>query len=177
MLILETQRLILRQIEADDLPDLHRMFSDSITMSFWPSPFSLEATRNWINRSRESYHTYGFGRYAVILKEADLLIGDCGIMRSEIDGQLENDLGYILFHAFWKHGYATEAAEACTRYGFDTLHLSRICANMPVDHIASRRVAENIGMTLEQEFHNQRNRNIPTCLYAIDRPRHDERRH
>ena len=52
------------------------------------------------------------------------------------------------------------------RYGFGTLQLRRICANMPVDHIASRRVAESLGMRLEKQFENKRNRNILTCLYV-----------
>ncbi len=52
------------------------------------------------------------------------------------------------------------------RYGFDTLQLHRSCANMPVDHIASRRVAERLDMRLEKLFENTRNRNILTCLYV-----------
>ena len=170
MQVIETKRLILRQFQADDEADLHRILSDPITMSFWPSPFSREASRDWLNRNMGSYGEHGFGRLAVILKESNELIGDCGIMKGEIDGQPENDLGYIIFHTFWSRGYATEAAGACKTYGFAKLNLDRICANMPADHWASRRIAEKIGMRLEKQFHNRRNRNILTCLYAIERP-------
>ena len=135
-------------------------------MSFWPVPFTHEETQKWLEWRLESYRENRAARLAVILREENVLIGDCGLVRSEIDGSPENDLGYIIDHAFWKHGYGTEAAEACMRYGFDTLQLRRICANMPVDHIASRRVAEKLGMRLEKQFENKRNRNILTCLYS-----------
>jgi RimJ/RimL family protein N-acetyltransferase len=166
--MIETRRLILRHFEPDDEADLHRILSDPTTMSFWPAPFSREASRDWLNRNIARYSEHGLGRLAVILKETNELIGDCGIVQSEIDGQPENDLGYIIFHAFWNRGYAAEAAEACKTYGFDRLKLHRICANMPVDHLASRRIAEKIGMRLEKEFPNRRNRNILTCLYAVE---------
>ena len=176
MLVIETKRLILRHFEADDLGGLHRILSDPITMSFWPAPYSLEGTKDWISRSVNSHEEHGFGRLAVISKENNELIGTCGLARLEIDGELENDLGYIIFHTFWNRGYATEAAEACKRYGFDTLNLRRTCANMPVDHLASRRIAEKIGMSLEKEFHNRRNRNILTCLYSCEISTDDHRR-
>jgi RimJ/RimL family protein N-acetyltransferase len=52
------------------------------------------------------------------------------------------------------------------RYGFEELQLPRLCANMPADHISSRRVAEKLGMRLEKEFINRRNRDVLTCLYS-----------
>ena len=168
MTILETQRLILRPFAAGDLEALYRILSDPITMHFWPTPFSREQAEGWLNRHLSSYRDLGFGRLAVMLKESGELIGVCGIRRADIDGKVENDLGYIIFHPFWQRGYATEAAAACLRYGLETLQLQRVCANMAVDHQASRRVAEKIGMTLERTFHNRRNRDILTCLYSLE---------
>lgn len=170
MRVFETPRLILRQLQTSDLDALHAIFSDPITMSFWPAPFEREATERWIARSRQSYAEHGFGRYAVVRKADGALIGDCGLLRAELAGQLENDLGYIIDRQHWRQGYAAEAAGACKAYGFQTLQLRRICANMPADHWASRRTAERIGMTLEREFLNPRNRNILTCLYAAEQP-------
>jgi RimJ/RimL family protein N-acetyltransferase len=167
--MLETSRLILRHFTEDDLGDLHPILSDPITMSFWPAPFSTDDTRRWITQNRLRYLEQGFGRLAIILKAGQLLIGDCGLVMSEIDGKPENDLGYIVSHPYWGQGYATEAAEACKQYGFQTLGLRRICANMPISHQASRRVAERLGMRLEKTFVNQRNRNIQTYLYSITR--------
>lgn len=168
MIVTETPRLILRQFEADDLAALHRILSDPITMQFWPAPFSLEQSQGWLDRIFRNYRESGLGRFAVLLKESQALIGDCGIMPNQIDGILENDLGYIFSHAHWGHGYATEAAAACLSYGLETLGLRRICANMAAEHVASRRVAERIGMQREREFYNERNRNKLTYVYAYD---------
>jgi RimJ/RimL family protein N-acetyltransferase len=168
MIVIETARLFLRQFEEADLEDLHRILSDPITMRFWPAPFSLEQSRAWLHRHLQNYREHGWGRYAVILKEHPALIGDCGLVRAELDGRPEIDLGYIIARDFWGHGYATEAAEACKTYGVNTLGLHRICANMAADHVVSRRVAERIGMRREREFHNPRNRNLLTYLYVYE---------
>lgn len=145
------------------------MLSDPITMRFWPAPFSPEQTQHWLERHLRNYLETGLGRYAVISKDSQVLIGDCGIVRAELNGKPENDLGYIIDRNYWGHGYATEAAAACLNFGLQKQNLQRICANMPEDHVASRRVAERIGMRRELEYHNQRNRNILTYLYVYEK--------
>lgn len=171
-MVIETPRLILRQFKEDDVEALHRILSDPITMRFWPSPFSTEQSKAWLDQHLRNYHDLGYGRYAVISKDHQVLIGHCGITSSEIGGTPENDLGYIIFRDFWRQGYATEAAQACKSYGISTLNLRRICANMAADHTASHRVAEKLGMRREREFYNKRNRDILTYLYSyeIDQP-------
>ncbi len=166
MNVLETKRLLLRQQTLTDIESLHRIFADPITMSFWPSPFTLEGTKNWVARNIHSYSQLGFGRWAVILKETQELIGDCGILPQEIDGVSEYDLGYIIHHPYWQQGYATEAVGACKEYGLETLKLPRLIANMPINHFASVRVAEKIGMTWQKTFNNPKNRDIATHIYA-----------
>ncbi|MDQ1914674.1 GNAT family N-acetyltransferase [Paenibacillus sp. GD4] len=163
--MLESERLLLRQYTWEDLPVLHALLSNPVTMQFWPAPFTLEQSRQWIQRSLEQYPT-GFGRFALIHKHTNALIGDAGLLLLEVDGRKENDLGYIIDCEYWKGGYGTEAAGAVMQYGLDRLRLKRICASMPVDHVGSRKVAERLGMKLEKQFLNKRNRDIPTCLYA-----------
>lgn len=67
-------------------------------MSFWPTPFTIYQTENWIKTNTQRYKEYGFGRWGLYLKDNNELIGDCGIMITEIDKKLENDLGYIIDH-------------------------------------------------------------------------------
>jgi [ribosomal protein S5]-alanine N-acetyltransferase len=165
--IIETKRLILKEYSYKDTPELNKILSNPKTMSFWPAPFTEQQTENWIHNNIKRYKELGFGRWAVILKETNELIGDCGIMISEIDGKQENDLGYIFHYPYWKKGYAVEAAEACKEHAFSNLGIQRLCANMAFDHKASRRVAEKIGMKKEKEFYNSRNRNILTYLYSL----------
>lgn len=166
---IETKRLILREHTESDVDRLYAIQSDAVTMAFWPAPFSYEQTENWIRRQIDSYRAKGFGRWAVIRKEDGVMIGDAGIVTSEIDGTIENDLGYIIHASEWQKGYGYEAAEGCLRYGFDRLELGRLCANMPTDHLGSRKVAEKLGMKLEKHFFNKRNREIETCLYSISK--------
>jgi len=166
MNILETKRLLLRQQTRADIESLHLIFADPVTMGFWPSPFTLETTKNWIARNIHSYSQLGFGRWAIILKETQDLIGDCGILLQEIDGVAEYDLGYIIHHPYWQQGYGTEAVGACKQYGLEILQLPRLVANMPINHFGSVRVAQKIGMTREKTFNNPKNRHIPTYVYA-----------
>lgn len=169
MKVLETDRLLIRPYTLEDFDVIYGILSDPVTMSFWPKPFDKEQVTHWIERNMRSYQGNGFGRCLVVLKERNTVIGDCGIMKSEINNQLENDLGYIIDQHYWKQGYGTEAAQACMHFAFDELQLDSICINMPVDHVSSRRVAELIGMKLETEFNNSRNRNIRTYLFRKDR--------
>lgn len=168
--MLETNRLILRKYTAEDIPALHKILSDPVTMSFWPAPFSEAQSLVWFERVLKSYDDHGFGRMTITLKETGELIGDSGIVFDNIiDGKTENDLGYIVHHPNWKKGYASEAANAVKQFAFDSLKLERICANMAFDNIASVKTAEKIGMTKEKEFYNTRNRNILTYLFSINR--------
>jgi RimJ/RimL family protein N-acetyltransferase len=165
---INTLRLILRPYVTDDIEALHKILSDKKTMGFWPALFTIEQTNRWIERSIKSYAENQFGRFAVELKESGKLIGDCGILLSELDGKQENDLGYIIHSGYWGRGYGTEAASASLDYAFNKLGLMRIAANMDVSNLASIRVAEKIGMKKEKEYLNKRNRNLLTYLYAIN---------
>ena len=169
MTLIETPRLRLRPFTRTDLDILHGLLSDPATMRFWPAPFTREQTAQWLERNIARFMADGLGRMALIRRDTGTLIGDCGTVRAEIDGAWENDLGYIVHADHWGQGYATEAATALRDYGFGPLGLTRLCANMAADHLASRRVAEKIGMTLEREFDNPRNRDFRTCLYALAR--------
>jgi [ribosomal protein S5]-alanine N-acetyltransferase len=170
--MLETERLILRPWTYEDHESLHRILSDPVTMQFWPAPFTPEQTRGWISNILAHYATHGYGRMAVVLRASGAIIGDCGVMNLEINGRPEHDLGYIIHHPYWRQGYAVEAASACLSHSIDTLGLTRVVANMAVDHTGSMRVAERLGMRRERTFANPRNRGIMTHLYVFecDRP-------
>jgi RimJ/RimL family protein N-acetyltransferase len=163
--MIETARLVLREYTPEDFPTVHRIFSDAVTMQFWPRPFTEEEMQRWIDRTTQSYASHGFGRRVVVLKETLEVIGDAGMMRVPVNGNEENDLGYIIHHPYWRQGYGVEAAAAILRLGLET-GVTRIVANMAHDNIASQRAAERIGMKKELEFRNPRNRDILTFLYS-----------
>jgi RimJ/RimL family protein N-acetyltransferase len=89
---------------------------------------TLEQTKEEIDSFITSYRKYGFGKWAVILKETNQLIGYCGIALEEIDSKQETELGYRLSENYWGHGLATEAARAALHYGFNKLELPDIIA-------------------------------------------------
>lgn len=164
---LQTERLILREYQPDDLDKIIGIFSDPKTMSYWPQPFTPSQVEAWIKRSLESYKINGFGRYLIKLKPTAEIIGDAGILKSNVADELVNDLGYIIHYPYWGKGYATEVATALKDYAFTVLKLDSLHINMPENHPASRRVAEKIGMKCIREFNNEKNRNIKTLLYGI----------
>jgi [ribosomal protein S5]-alanine N-acetyltransferase len=162
--ILKTKRLILRDMRRSDVESLHILFSDPLTMRFWPV-FEQSRTEQWVEDNLRRYARDGFGLWALTLKGSDEVIGDCGLIVQEAEGVAETELGYHLRRDLWGQGLATEAARACRDYGFDRLGLDRLISLIHPDNIASRRVAEKNGMTLMKLIqHRGRTR----CLYAVE---------
>ncbi|MCT8136662.1 GNAT family N-acetyltransferase [Anaerobacillus sp. CMMVII] len=151
MIILETERLVLRKFRADDVPFLYEIFSDQETMAYYPAPFSQEKTENWVKRSQERYRADGYGLWAVCRKDTLACIGDCGLVKQEVDGKAEVEIGYHINKRYWSKGYATEAALACKEYGFDKLNLDKVISIIDPNNKPSIRVAEKIGFTKEKE--------------------------
>lgn len=166
---IETNRLYVRPYEEADLHDALTVLGDRETMSFYPQVYSEEQVAAMIRQSIETHRLHGYGRYAVIEKVGGEFIGDCGITIQDIDGKEEHEVGFRIGKAKWGRGYAHEAASALIKYGFDVLALGRLCSYMASDHGQSRRVAEKLGMTLEKQYRNPRNRGFLTCVYAIHR--------
>jgi ribosomal-protein-alanine N-acetyltransferase len=170
--MIETERLFIRKFIATDVEEFFEILADPKTMSFWPNPYSRDEAKAWIERSLQSYAELGFGRYAVVLKGVQKIIGDCGILKMNLAGLEVYDFGYLIHHPFWRKGFAEEAAIAVRDYAFHQLKLKTLHANMPWNHYGSSRVAEKIGMKKITEFINERNRNTRTMMYAISAPDH-----
>lgn len=151
MIILETERLYLRQFEEEDADILQSIFSDAETMKYYPAPFSLQQTQDWIKRNQERYIKDGFGLWGVCLKETNELIGDCGLVKQIVDGETEIEIGYHINRKYWAKGYATEAAQGCKEYGFYQLGFDKLISIIDPENIASIRVAEKNGFTKEKE--------------------------
>ena len=151
---LETKRLYIRPFRTEDADELHEIFGDSRVMERipgGPSP-TLQETKGRLAKIIEHQEKNGFSLWALIDKEKGNLIGNCGLILVEGRGP-EIELSYDIAYEFWGRGYATEAARECLRFGFENLKLDRIIALTYSDHIASRRVMENIGMVYEKTGH------------------------
>lgn len=164
--ILETSRVILRELRPDDVDALALVLSDAETMRFYPAPFDRTGVEGWIFRNRARYQKDGHGLWAMILKSSGELIGDCGLTVQNIDGANEIEIGYHVRREHWGQGLATEAARACRALGFARLPVERIVSIIRPANLSSRRVAEKNGMTVWKEvmWHD-----LPHLVYAIRR--------
>ncbi len=121
MIILETERLYLRELVPSDTKELRKVLSDPESMQYYPHPFSEEEVDKWILWNIENYHNYQHGLWAVILKEGQVFLGDCGITMQNIENEIVPEIGFHIIKEYSKRGYATEAARACKDYAFQVL--------------------------------------------------------
>ncbi len=142
---METQRLVIRKLTKDDLDPLSAIMAKPEVMYAWEHGFSRNETRKWINRQLTRYRKDGYGYFAVLLKESGEFTGQVGLMKSTIGDNEVTEVGFIFDNNFWGGGYATEAAKACVRYGFDR-GLEKIYCSIRPENTASVRVALNLGM-------------------------------
>lgn len=166
-MILETDRLLLREIQISDLDALLIVLGDVESMRYYPKPFDREMVQKWIERHRCNYAHYGVGLWAMILKATDKVIGDCGLVWQKVEGRKELEIGYHVRRDQQMQGYATEAAYACQDYAFNVLSCDRVISLIRPENIPSRRVAEKNGLKVVQEILW---RDIPHYIYAVQRP-------
>lgn len=147
---IETERLRLRMFKEDDLEELYLIFGDPQVMKYLPGgqPRTREATAIGLTRTIEGFKKRGFGIWAATHKEQGTLLGYCGLVF--LDDTPEIELLYGFASKYWGAGYATEAARACLRYGFEQLKFERIVAITRPQNTASQRVLEKIGMRFEK---------------------------
>ena len=148
--ILETPRLILRELSLDDLDFVAEMLGDTEVMRYWPIPFSREESEDWIRRQTKRYEEHGHGYWLVVEKAADRSIGQAGLMITKVDGIEEPSLGYIVHRPFWRQGFATEASGAVLRLAFNELEKQRVITLIRPENNPSLGVARKIGMKKER---------------------------
>lgn len=169
-MILETQRLILREMTQADLPALRRILQDDETMVAYNGAFDEAETQAWLDRQLARYAQYGFGLWAVVLKQTGEMIGQCGLTIQPWHGDEVLEVGYLFNRAFWHHGYATEAARGCMEYAFDRLGAKKICSIIRETNQPSRRVAERNGMVLRDTWvKHYRGADMPHVRYCATR--------
>jgi RimJ/RimL family protein N-acetyltransferase len=151
MAILETERLLLRQLTTDDAQFIFELLNDpSFIRNIGDRHIRTldDACSYIVNGPVKSYEKNGFGLYLIVLKETNESIGICGLIRRE--GLEDVDIGYALLPTFWAKGYAVEAARATKAYAKDEIGLKRIVAIVDPANEGSIRVLEKIGLCYEK---------------------------
>ncbi len=168
--ILETDRLFLREMEQSDFADLCEILQDEETMYAYEHAFSNEEAREWLDRQLNRYKNDGFGLWAVIDKSSGEFLGQCGITRQDIGGEIVPEIGYLFKRKYWHKGYAAEAAQGCKKYAFDTLGFDRVYSIIRDNNYSSQKVAERNGMAVVKTFvKHYYNMDMPHLVYCVER--------
>ncbi|WP_423410287.1 GNAT family N-acetyltransferase [Heyndrickxia sp. MSNUG] len=151
-IIISTERLILRKMEKNDAGKLLEIFSDPVAMAYYPSTKNVKETNAWIEWTLNNYEDHGVGLWIAEDKETGEFLGQCGIVRQIVDEESRMEIGYLFARRVWGNGYATEAATACKKYGFEHLNQSEMISLVDVNNHPSAKVAERIGMTIKKKI-------------------------
>ena len=166
-MILETKRLILREMEENDFDALYKVLGDAEIMRYYPYIFDETRVKNWIKRNIERYRILGFGLWAVCLKETGEMIGDCGLTMQLISGQIKPETGYHIRRDQQGKGYAKEAAIAVRDWAFQNTPFRMIYSYMKKANVPSAKTAISYGCKFVEEFIDEQNE--ITTVYAISR--------
>jgi len=145
-IILETNRLLLRTFTLADAPFIYELNLDPEVTRYTGDPIKdLHHAEQVLEQViLPQYALYNHGRWAVHVKPRLEFIGWCGLKKRPERNEI--DLGYRFLKSSWGKGYATEAAFACLKYGFEKLNLQRIVGRAMPQNVASIRVLEKCNM-------------------------------
>ena len=143
MIMIETNRLLLREMGPEDFDALYAVLADSDIMQHYPYTFDEARVQNWINKNIERYRVFGFGLWAVCLNATGEMIGDCGLTMQRIGGQAVRD---------WTFAH--------TPFGM-------VYSYMKQSNLPSAAVARANGMTLLREYTDAEQEQ--TAIYGISR--------
>ena len=153
---IETERLIIRDLEAFDAKGILELDSDPKVHEFLgKNPIkTIKEAEVVIKGIRQHYVENGIGRWAIVDKKTNDFIGWAGLKYEQKLRENFNyyDLGYRLRSKYWGKGIATEAAIECIKYGFDTLNLVEICAAVNINNLASDKILRKIGLRFIETF-------------------------
>ncbi len=154
MTVLNTDRLVMRPWRDEDYPPFAALNADPRVMEFMPECLPEEGSIWVANRFRAYLDDKGFGLWALEEKRSGAFIGFTGIQEPRFEAHFTPciEIGWRLAYEYWGKGYATEAALAAARHGFDELALQEIVSFTARDNLRSRRVMAKLGMRYDEEF-------------------------
>lgn len=167
-MILETERLYLRELNQADFKALCAILQDEETMYAYEGAFTDEEVQQWLDKQTERYRKWNFGLWAVILRETEELIGQCGLTMQPWKEAEVLEIGYLFNRAYWHNGFATEAARACKEYAFNALGAKEVCSIIRDTNIASQKVALRNGMTVcDKSIKHYKGIDMPHYRYSV----------
>lgn len=149
--VLETDRLLLRELTVEDADNFYKLNENPNVIRYTgDSPFEdIEEAYAFLQNYKD-YEVNGYGRWVVIDQSSHEFLGWCGLKYDR--SKDETDIGFRFFEEHWNKGLATESAAACLKYGFEQLNLKKIVGRAMSDNIASIMVLQKLGLTFDKEF-------------------------
>lgn len=153
--VLETALLAMRPLGTDHLPDMVELYADP-TVTRFLLPLDEARHRRRLEENELSWASRGFGRAALYERSGGRFVGRGGLQYWPQFDEIE--VGWALRSDAWGRGYATDSGRAWIQWGFAHLDVAYITANIDPANVASRRVAERLGMSAlrEETFHGRR---------------------
>lgn len=171
--VLETPRLILREVRESDLDRCAAMTSDPDIMRYLSGGKTLTRDETWRNMAMLAGHWQlrGYGYWSVIEKDSGFYVGRVGLWYPE--GWPGREVGWTITKDRWRCGYAVEAAEAAVTHAFETLGWEEIISVIHVDNIASQAVAAKLG---ERRLREIEIMGFPCAIHGMTRAERRARR-
>lgn len=144
--ILETPRLMLREVTHDDLDFVAAMRGDREVMRHYPKTLSRDEAAAWIDAQRDRYAQHAHGLWLVLDRRSARPLGLAGVILQHVHGADEREVGYMIHRPYWRQGYASEAAAAARDWVFATLAAPRVISLVRPENVASQAVARKLGM-------------------------------
>lgn len=151
--VLETERLVLRNLHREDVEDVYAIRSNADTMQYIPRPLArnLDDAHGVIDMITGFTERNERINWAITEKGVDKLIGIIGYVNFKQES-FRAEIGYMLNHEYWGRGIAKEASLATINYGFDTLKLHAVEAIIRPENTTSKKLVEQAGFVKEGYF-------------------------
>ncbi len=162
----ESTRLIMRPLVLGDVKPWEDFMKSNDATAFFPPKLKPPhfTAKDWIERQMQRYENDQLGLLALTEKKSGHFIGMSGLLKQEVNGKPEIEVGYHLLPTYWKNGYAREAALYFLKFGFITMLPSSIISLIHIENASSQRVAQANGLTTDGKIIQNHG---PSYIYRI----------
>ncbi|MEO0311929.1 MAG: putative N-acetyltransferase YkkB [Bacteroidota bacterium] len=161
-------RMIARPITTDDLDDIVAFYNDeeaSRFLKFEASMSNESMAQYYLDKQLDRYRMHN-GLMVLERKLDGAIVGHCGLLYQEVDGEKIIEIGYRLLKKYWQNGYASEAAKYFRNYGFNDNRVDALYCMIHPENKNSQKVALRLGMTFQRNIHHN---GVMALLYGITR--------
>ena len=170
--ILETSRLLLREMTRRDIDFIAMMMAHPEVNRFYERRFSRAESETWLERQLERYRRDGKGLWLAVERETGVPVGQVGLAFQDVEGERHPEIGWLLDRPYWGRGYATEAGAAIRDAAFNQWRYDHVISLIRPVNVNSQRVALRLGMTEGRRVHFH---GYEHCVFELANPERAKR--